>query len=114
MNKNIVSCKGKEIELMVDHNLFAKMGVIAQCRKLDKKEVVRHELGPFRWATCDGMLRKTNKAVLSKQLEKLALPVKKIESNSACIINAMSLVQKAIGNNKTLLAKVMSEGKDCA
>ena len=86
MNKKIVSCKGKEIELKVDGNLFAKMAVIAQSRKLDMKEVMRYELGPFPWslATCDGMLRKTNKAVLSKKLEKLASPVEKIESNSAC------------------------------
>ena len=61
------------------------------------KEVMRYELGPFPWslATCDGMLRKTNKAVLSKQLEKLASPVEKIESNSACIIDAMSLATKS-------------------
>ena len=60
MNKKVVSYGGKDIELKVDRNLFAKMSIIAQNRKLDMKEVMKYELGPFPWslATCDDMLRK--------------------------------------------------------
>ena len=73
MNKNSIKFKDKEIVLTVDRNLFGKMVSIGQSRNLDMKEVLRYELGPFPWsiATCDGSLRKTNKAVLSTNLEQV-------------------------------------------
>ena len=115
MNKKVVSYGGKDIELKVDRNLFAKMSIIAQNRKLDMKEVMKYELGPFPWsfATCDGMLLKTNKATLSKDIEKMGSYVENILPRCACIIDAMSFVQKTIGNHKLFLTMI-NEGKGCS
>ena len=87
MNKKVVKVGDKDVELKVDRNLFAKMAVIAQHRKLDMREVLSHELGPFPWslATCDGMLRKTNKAILGKDLEESGCSLVNSELSSACV-----------------------------
>ena len=49
------------------------------------KKVLSHSLGPIPWspATSDGTLRKTNKAVLSNNLEKESIPSEEIPKNSA-------------------------------
>ena len=82
-------------------------------------EVLVHPLGPLPWslANSDGSLRKTNKAALARELEKLASPAEAIPEPSATLIDGMSLVQKMNGNNKTfsqlaesVLAQVMHEG----
>ena len=101
-SKKIVA-KDKVIMLKADKNLFGMMTVISQSRNLDMKEVLSHPLGPIPWsrATSDSTLRKTNKAVLSNNLEKESAPSEEIPENSACIIDAMRLVQKFKGNHKT-------------
>ena len=101
-SKKIVA-KDKVIMLKADKNLFGMMTVISQSRNLDMKEVLSHPLGPIPWsrATSDSTLRKTNKAVLSNNLEKESAPSEEIPENSACIIDAMRLVQKIKGNHKT-------------
>ena len=38
MNEKSVKVKGKEVELNVDRNLFVKMAIIAQHRKVDMRE----------------------------------------------------------------------------
>ena len=95
------------------------MAIIAQSRELDMKSVMCYELGPLPWslATPDGFLRKTIKASLANNLEKLSLPIEKIDELSACIIDGMSIVQKTQANHKTfsdlansLFSKVMHEG----
>ena len=62
-----------------------------------------HPLGPIPWslASADGTLRKTNKAQLNNTLEKLSPVIEEIPTNSACIIDGMSLVQRITGNHKT-------------
>ena len=61
----------KEIILKADRNLFTQMILIAENRKLQMREVLSHPLGPLPWAlsTADGLLRKTNKAALAKELQ---------------------------------------------
>ena len=83
-SKKIVA-KDKEIMLKVDKNLFGMMTAISQSRNLDMKKVLSHSLGPIPWslATSDGTLRKTNKAVLSNNLEKESIPSEEIPTNSA-------------------------------
>ena len=48
------------------------MIIIAQNRNLNMKEVLAYSLGPLLWeiANFDGSLRKTNKAVLARELLK--------------------------------------------
>ena len=108
--------------LKADKNLFGMMAVISYSRNLDMKEVLSHPLGSIPWslATADGTLRKTNKAVLSNNLEKESTPSEEIPENSSCIIDAMSLVQKIKGKQKTfkevaetLFRKAMSEKVSC-
>ena len=62
----------------------------------------------------------TNKIALSNNLEKESTPSEEVPENSACIIDAMSLVQKIKGNHKifkevaeSLLRKEMSEKGSC-
>ena len=119
-SKKIVA-KDKEIMLKADKNLFRMMTVISQTRNLDMKEVLSHPLGLILvMATSDGTLRKTNKAVLSNNLEKESTPSEENPENSACIIYAMSIVQKIKGKHKTfkevaetLFHKGMSEKGSC-
>ena len=101
-SKKIVA-KDKEIMLKTDKNLFGRMTAISRSRNLDMKKVLSHSLGaiPRSLATSDGTLRKTNKAVLSNNLEKESTYSEEIPENSACIIDAMSIVQKIKGNHKT-------------
>lgn len=65
--------QGQQIILKADRNLFAHMIVIAQSREIPIKEVLAHPLGPLPWslANSDGSLRKTNKAALARELEKM-------------------------------------------
>ena len=114
--------KDKEIMLKADKNLFGMMAVISHSRNFDMKEVLSHPLGPIPWslATADDTLRKTNKAVLSNNLEKESTPSEEIPENSWCIIDAMSLVKKIKGKQKTfkevaetLFRKAMSENVSC-
>ena len=113
-----VIAKGKEIILKADKNLFSMMTIISQSRDLDMKEVLSHPLGPIPWslASNDGTLRKTNKAILSNTIGKLSPPAEDTPNNSACIIDAMNLVQKIKGKHKTfkevaetLFTRIMTE-----
>ena len=101
-NKTVSLSKGKEVILKADRNLFSMMAIIAQTWQLDMREVLAHSLGPIPWAlaTSSGSLRKTNKAALSTT-EKLSVPVEAIPLDSACIIDAMSIIQKGRFNQKT-------------
>ena len=54
---------------------------------------------------------------MGKILEMLTLPSENISENSACVIDAMSVIQKTRGNHKlfqevaeTLFGKVLAEG----
>ena len=52
------------------------MFIIAQSRQLHMKGVLSHPLGPLLWALANG--DGTNKAVLARELEKLASPAEKV------------------------------------
>ena len=121
--KSFSTSKPKKVLAKADKNLFGMMTVISQSRNLDTKEVFSHPLGPIPWslAYSDGTLRKTNKAVSSNTLEQLSTPAEDIPNNSACIIYAMSLVQKIKGDHKTfkeiaetLFRRIMAESAQCS
>ena len=102
----------KEVVLKAEINLFGHMILVAQSRQLHVR-VLAHPLGPLPWAlaNADGSLRKLNKAVLARELERNISPAEDIPDPSTCIINGMSLMQKMNGNNKTfaqLAESVMS------
>ena len=116
-----LKCKGKEIVLKADRNLFGHMIVVAQSREIDMKQVLSHPLGPIPWALAngDGSLRKTDKATVMNDTTQNVPVAETIPDQSACIVDAMSIIQKLDGNGKTfqVLAKsalkmVIREGGD--
>ena len=87
---------GRTVILKADRNLFARLLVIGQSRKMDLRELLVHELGPLPWslASFDGTLAKTNKAALSKLIEDGTECLQHLhEQASAVIIDAMALLQ---------------------
>lgn len=121
MNKEVSVKAGKNQEVIIkaDRRLFAQMIVIAESRDLQMREVLSHPLGPLPWslATADGLMRKTNKASLAKELHKNVEAADAIPQPSACVIDGMALVQCLKGDKKTfaavaetLLCRVLNEG----
>ena len=98
-----VKCKGREIVLNADRNLFGHMIVVAQSREIDMKQVLSHPLGPITWALAkgDGSLRKTDKAKFMNDTTHNVPVAETIPDQSACIVDAMSIIQKLDGNVKT-------------
>ena len=99
--------------------LSAQMIVIAECRNLQISEVLAHPLGPLprTLAKLDGTLGKTNKASLTKELQKNVQAADVIPQRSACLVDGMALVQHLKGGQKTfaeivesLLSIALSEG----
>ncbi|KAJ8367500.1 hypothetical protein AAFF_G00317230 [Aldrovandia affinis] len=92
-----------KVILQADRKLFAHMVLVAESRHLQMSDVLSHSLGPLPWALAngDGTLRKTNKAVLARELEKQVLPAETIPGPSATIIDGMSLIQKMKDNDQT-------------
>lgn len=92
--KTIKKNKGKETVIRADHNLFARMIIIISCQ-LHMQEVLQHPLGPLpsSLATSNGLLRKTNKAQLGGELEKLVQPTSEIPSPSVYVNDGMALGQ---------------------
>ena len=58
--------------LKADRNLFGHIILVAQSRELHMRNMLSHPLGPVPWALAnvDGSLRKTNKAILARELGK--------------------------------------------
>ena len=117
-----VTCKGKEIVLKADRNLFGHIIVVAQTRKLEMKKVLSYPLGPIPWvlANADGSLRKTGKAKFMNDIAQNVPVVEVFTEKSACIVDGMSIVQKLDGNQKTfgdiaktVLKIVIHEGDKC-
>ncbi|KAJ8387590.1 hypothetical protein AAFF_G00152860 [Aldrovandia affinis] len=99
-----------KVILQADRKLFAHMVLVAESCHLQMSDVLSHSLGPLPWALAngDGTLRKTNKAVLARELEKQVLPAETIPGPSATIIDGMSLVQKMKGNDQTFSQRAAS------
>ena len=78
--KSSIQRQAKEIVRKADRSLFGQTLIIAQSRQLHMKNVLSHPLGPLLWAfaNINGSLWKTNKAVLARELQKLASSAEKI------------------------------------
>ena len=121
MNKKSIKIGDKVVEMKVDRNLFAKMAIIAQSRKLPMRDVMSLEFGPhpYSLATNDSMPRKTNKATVATHLEPMGgSTLVEPKAASACLIDIMSFIQKLSANFKTfseiakdLFQKISNEGK---
>ena len=96
------------------------MIIIAESRQLQMQEVFCHPLGPLpaSLATSNGLPRKTNKAQLGRELEKLVQPTVVVPTPSAYLIDGMSLIQKLKVDHLTFgeiaemaLSRVLREGE---
>ena len=69
--------------------------MLAQFRKVDMKEVFSYPLGPLPWSISDpyGMPRKTNKATLTKNLEKNASDICEYPTDATSIFDGMAILQ---------------------
>ena len=117
-----VTCKGKEIVLKADRNIFGHIIVVAQTRKLEMKKVLNYPLGPIpgALANADGSLRKTDKAKFMNDIAQNVPVVEVFTEKSTCIVDGMSIVQKLDGNQKTfgdiaktVLKIVIRKGDKC-
>lgn len=94
--KTTLMKEGTTVILKADRNLFARLLVIGQSRKMDLRELLVHELGPLPWslASFDGSLSKTNKAALSKLIENGVEYLQRLPGQTtAVVIDAMALLQ---------------------
>ena len=64
-------------------------------------------------------MRKTNKGLLAQPLESMSAPVESLTGNIAAIIDAMSILHKVKGNQKTfrklpkqILDKILAESTE--
>ena len=88
--------KDKTIPLKMDKEVFARITLSAQFRKIDMKLVFTYPLGPLPWSIADayGMPRKTNKATLTKTIVKDIPPVDKYPSDAVSIFDGMAVLLK--------------------
>ena len=91
-----VNAKDLLVPLKMDKNLFARMAVIGQFRKIDLKDVFRYSLGPLAWSLADAyaLQRKTNKAKLLQLLERATPMTETYPQNACSIYDGMSILQK--------------------
>ena len=97
--KTSVTAGDRNVIIRADRNLFARLLVIGQSRQMDLKELLTHELGPLPWslASSDGSLAKTNKAILSKELENGVECLSNLpDLTRAVIIDAMAVMQALV------------------
>lgn len=98
-----VKSHDRNIILQGDKNLFGKMVLISQTRRLDMSEVFSHPLGPvpYELANADGSIRKNNKSSLGREVMKNATLITSIPNPSAYIIDGMALVHRLPPNLST-------------
>ena len=91
-----VSAKNSLISRKMDRNLFARMALIGQFRKIDLKEVFKCPLGPLPWSlvNANGLPRKTNNAKHMQLLEKGTEEVERYPENACSIYDGMALLQR--------------------
>ena len=117
----VASSKGtnREIVLKADNKVFGHMLLIAQTRKLDLQEVLCYPLGSKPWslANADGTLKKTDKASLSRHIEKQSIKIDIPTGKRATVVDAMAIVQKVHGENltfdelsQTVLKQILTDG----
>ena len=122
LSKTKTEARGKVTETVqhADRSLFARMIIIAESRNLQMQDVLKHPLGPLpaSLACNNGFPRKTNKAQLGKELEKLIQPTVAVTKPSAYLIDGMALVQKLKVDYLTfgeiaekILPRVLREGE---
>ena len=91
-----VRSKDAVIPIKLDRDVFARMALLGQFRKIDMRLVFTYPLGPLPWALADpyGLPRKTNKAKLAQQLEKQVVIKDCYPLDATSIYDGMAELQK--------------------
>ena len=99
MNKVLhTKAQGKQVSLQADRNLFQRLLIIANVRKLDIEKMLTFNLGPLPLSLAhqDGSMSKTTKASLLHYIESQVQPVPltEIPPGSTWIVDAMAMLQE--------------------
>ena len=96
MKRSVKTKDGKIVQFSTQSEIFGKIAIIQQTRKLDLKQIFCYPLGPVPWslATSAGELVKTNKSTLMHELEKGPTCVDITPAPVATIIDGMAMVRK--------------------
>ena len=80
----------------MDRNLFARMALVGQFRKIDLNTVFAYPLGAMPWSLADafGFIRKTNKSQLAQLLQKNIPILERYTANACNIYDGMILLQR--------------------
>ena len=91
-----VNVKNRLIPLRMDRNLFSRMALAGQFRKIDLKTVFTDPLAAMPWSLADafGLIQKTNKAQLAKMLENNFPIAERYPNNASSIYDCMALLQR--------------------
>ncbi|CAB3994853.1 Hypothetical predicted protein [Paramuricea clavata] len=91
-----VRSKDDVIPIKLDRDVFARMALLGQFRKIDMRLVFTYPLGPLAWALADpyGLPRKTDKAKLAQQLEKQLVVKDCYPLDATSIYDGMAVLQK--------------------
>ena len=84
------------IPIKLDRDVFARMALLRQFRKIDMQLVFKYPLGPLPLALADpyGFPRKTNKAKLSQQLENKVFTEDNYPPDARSIYDGMAVLHK--------------------
>ena len=96
--KAVTKLRAKDavIPIKLDRDVFARMALLGQFRKIDMRLVFTYPLGPLPWALADpyGLPRKTNKAKLAQQLENKVVTEESYPHDATSIHDGMAVLQK--------------------
>ena len=104
-----VGAKHSLTPLKMNLNLFARMALTGQFRKINLNEVSKYLLGPLPWSLANAysLPRITNKAKLMQLLEKGTAVAERYSKNACSICDGMALLQRfqpPVGTTSALLA----------
>ena len=91
-----VNVKDRMVPLKMDRNLFARMAIAGQFRKIDLKTVFTYPLGAMPWSLADalGFIRKTNKSQLVQLLQNNNPILERYPANACNIYDGMASLQR--------------------
>ena len=95
LKKVKVKSYNKVIQFSAQNNIFARISLIQQKRKINLQKVFPYPLGPIPWALpeANGKLKKSSKAKIMHKLEKGVTSVERVDAPFVPIFDGMALVR---------------------
>ena len=91
-----VSVNGKDVVIMADCTLFARLLVIRENRRISIKELLQYSLGPVAWslATPEGNIFKSVESKLQNALEEKISLIDSVPKKYARVFSGMCIIQQ--------------------